>query len=281
MPKSGVRPEPIADTPPEWEILTGRFESTPAYGVLRAAGIPEFILLFTTDGGGAAATRDGWTRLGVGDALLLEPGCPHYYASREDQAPWSFYWAHFFPRAGWLDVAAWRLVGGGLRVLSVDPGSPEREATTSALARMHHVRYGHHPLRERLAMNALEEALLHLTGTQIESAPPDPRLRRVVDAVVSAPGKKHTVASMSRLAGLSASRFSHLFREQAGLTPQAFVERTRLDLAASMLRAGGRTVGEIAESLGFDSPFYFSRRFRRRFGVSPSRFPGASGAPRD
>ncbi len=53
---------------------------------------------------------------------------------------------------------------------------------------------------------------------------------------------------------------------------------TRLDRASDLLtdaRAGGISLGEIAFRCGFLDPGYFTRQFRKRFGVTPSRWRGS------
>ena len=40
----------------------------------------------------------------------------------------------------------------------------------------------------------------------------------------------------------------------------------------NMLMGGNMSVGEISEKLGFCDQFYFSRRFKKRFGLSPREY---------
>jgi len=55
-----------------------------------------------------------------------------------------------------------------------------------------------------------------------------------------------------------------------GTTPQRFAERLRLDHARHLLERTNLSVSEVAAEVGFDDPFYFSRRFKRAFGKAPS-----------
>ena len=43
-------------------------------------------------------------------------------------------------------------------------------------------------------------------------------------------------------------------------------------IKADMLRRGGYTISEVAYSVGFSTPGYFSKCFREMFGVNPSDF---------
>jgi AraC-like DNA-binding protein len=46
----------------------------------------------------------------------------------------------------------------------------------------------------------------------------------------------------------------------------------RLDRGAELLREEAGTVSEIAYAVGFNSLSYFSRRFKKHFGTSPSAY---------
>ena len=55
-------------------------------------------------------------------------------------------------------------------------------------------------------------------------------------------------------------------------TPVAFIRNIRLQRAASWLREGELTVNEIAEKAGFSSPSYFTKCFKKEFGMLPSEY---------
>ena len=71
---------------------------------------------------------------------------------------------------------------------------------------------------------------------------------------------------------LSRSRFTHLFGETFGISPYRFQLRLRLEQACELLSFSSLSVAEIADSLGFSDPLYFSRLFKRVVGVSPSEY---------
>ena len=55
-------------------------------------------------------------------------------------------------------------------------------------------------------------------------------------------------------------------------TPVAFIRSIRLRRAAALLQEGKLTVNEIAEQTGFSSPSYFTKCFKKEFGVLPSEY---------
>jgi two-component system response regulator YesN len=75
---------------------------------------------------------------------------------------------------------------------------------------------------------------------------------------------------MARLCGMSSSHFGRAFKQVYDMTFQDFVVRYRVFQAFNALKAPGANVSEIAYSVGFSDPSYFTRVFKRYVGVAPS-----------
>ncbi len=91
-------------------------------------------------------------------------------------------------------------------------------------------------------------------------------------AIHGAVAQPWTVASLARLCHLSRSGFSYRFRTVMGIGPIEYLQQWRIALAKDELRHGTRTIGEIAQSVGFQSASAFSTAFTRAVGCSPRRF---------
>ena len=69
-----------------------------------------------------------------------------------------------------------------------------------------------------------------------------------------------------------------LFQRETGATPRIYLENARMELAANLLSSGvtnkysNYSVSQVAEACGFLEPMYFSRVFKKHFGVSPSEY---------
>jgi AraC family transcriptional regulator len=99
------------------------------------------------------------------------------------------------------------------------------------------------------------------------------QLRRVEDYVESNLDRAIRIADLASLCGYSAGHFHRAFRHSCGMTPLDFVNQRRVQRAVGILQAEpGLTVVQLAERVGYTSPSYFARLFRRLVGVGPARY---------
>ncbi len=97
-------------------------------------------------------------------------------------------------------------------------------------------------------------------------------VRRALDYIEDRPNARISLDELAAAAGLSRFHFSRVFRKQIGMSPAAYVERSRLERAKVMIRLGQLALADIAYALGFADQSHFARRFRRHEGCSPSAF---------
>lgn len=68
------------------------------------------------------------------------------------------------------------------------------------------------------------------------------------------------------------STFRRHFKNIIGYSPREYILRVRLSKAKELLAFTQQSVAEVAKSVGFADPYYFSRLFRDREGIPPSLF---------
>ena len=69
---------------------------------------------------------------------------------------------------------------------------------------------------------------------------------------------------------VSVRHLERRFLADVGLSPRDYRQRLRLARARWMIEHSGRTITAIGHECGFDDSAYFSRAFRKQFGLSPS-----------
>ena len=88
-----------------------------------------------------------------------------------------------------------------------------------------------------------------------------------------------TLAEVARVCGKSSSSIVRLFREAFGHSPIEYLINLRLEKAAAMLRQSEAAISEIAMATGFGDSNYFTKMFRRKFGVSPRDYRKSARQP--
>lgn len=66
--------------------------------------------------------------------------------------------------------------------------------------------------------------------------------------------------------------FRKRFKKISGFSPKQYFLQLKINRAREMLMKPGTQVKKIAEDLGFDDPYYFSRLFHKKEGVSPEEY---------
>jgi AraC-like DNA-binding protein len=98
----------------------------------------------------------------------------------------------------------------------------------------------------------------------------DARIQRVVALIEERFDHKLSLTHMARIAGLSSSRLRHKFKSEIGVTPTVYLQTYRLHVAKALLADKGLRVKEAKAAVGISSDSYFTRQFKRAFGVTPT-----------
>ena len=113
-----------------------------------------------------------------------------------------------------------------------------------------------------------------------DSAVRDDRVHPSVDRVLEFLGQRWaeheyrppSIPELCEAAGLSQARLTRVFKDHCGKPPVRFCEALRLHDGAHRLVGSARSVGEVAEALGYETQFHFSRHLRAAHDLPPLRF---------
>lgn len=200
-----------------------------------------------------------------GRAFLLFPGC-RVEAGQNDRRPITNFAAHFLFRN-----ETGRLPRGALPFVAADvPSASEfgvrvREITAAAR------QPGPLAAREVEAMVFLAIARVWRHQCRGGSALLQ-KLDTLLDEIDAAPGRFQRVEILLARMGVSTAHLRRLFMERVGMSPISYVTRRRTERAKELLAASPLSVKEIAHSLGYEDPLYFSRQFKRWCGLSPQHW---------
>jgi len=80
------------------------------------------------------------------------------------------------------------------------------------------------------------------------------------------------VKELAKREHISYAYFRTIFKQKTGTSPNQYIIMLRLRNASLLLKQTDLSIKEIAESMGFSDQMYFSRIFKKRFGMTPKDF---------
>lgn len=98
-----------------------------------------------------------------------------------------------------------------------------------------------------------------------------PRIPEAIGIIHQHFREKIVIPRLAREIGMSESSFTRHFKTATGETPVEYMLKLRLQDAADKI-CNGMAVSEAAFSAGFSDSNYFSRVFKKKYGVSPRKF---------
>ena len=129
---------------------------------------------------------------------------------------------------------------------------------------------GHPYLQYELSSQAYR--LLTEIGRQHKINPGKLSMNALIFRIIADPTANYTLNSMAELCGVNIRTLNQKFQERFGMPPVRFVILKRLEYARKLLLSESFPVKQIAEECGYRNPAFFSREFKRHFGVSPNHF---------
>ncbi len=81
-----------------------------------------------------------------------------------------------------------------------------------------------------------------------------------------------SVASLARHFGYGEKYFNEYFKRRASTTPNRFITEQRLRYASTLLAGTSKKIAAVAEETGFSEDNYFSKVFKRHYGISPAAY---------
>ncbi|NIA21020.1 MAG: AraC family transcriptional regulator [Anaerolineaceae bacterium] len=81
-----------------------------------------------------------------------------------------------------------------------------------------------------------------------------------------------TLAQVAHHVALSPNYLAGLFKQQFGRTIIDFLTEVRIETAKQLLEQGDTKISVIAEKVGYNSPYYFSRAFKKVVKCSPKAY---------
>lgn len=218
----------------------------------------------------ASALGSDWIETGPHSLFLARPDSPYRTRMAPGSRHWQGSWLLFTPRAEWEALLQWPEPLPGIGLIAAADAPDRRELQRAAQAAVERFR-SPSPHAALQAMHALEELLLRadVSNPSARQARLDPRVCKAAALLAQDLDQPLDLAAVAAELQISPSRLAHRFRAEIGEAPMRYRERLRLQQAQQLLLGTGMSIAAIAEAVGYQCPFHFSKRFKHVLGLAP------------
>ncbi|NQV36028.1 MAG: helix-turn-helix transcriptional regulator [Phycisphaeraceae bacterium] len=252
-------------------IVCGGYEAcAPDFDIHRTA-YPYWFVKYTIAGKGTLETEKRSYELKPGTLSGFEPGTSHHYRSNGKDPL-----VHIFVT----------LVGEACRdlftksslrthcVLRVE----EPQETQAMFERLLRVGLQKPPHAHEICCHCLHVAVLFQTSIASQTHQHSPQTLRTYEkckqCIDTRFSSLESVCDVASVCGVSVRYMSSLFKQYGAVTPSHYLMRLKLNKAANLLHTTDMSIKDIAQSVGFDDPYHFSRNFKQCHGQSPRQYRG-------
>lgn len=97
----------------------------------------------------------------------------------------------------------------------------------------------------------------------------DENMMKALKVIHEKPEHSWSVESLAEASGLSRAAFAQKFKQSTGDTPAHYLAKVRMQKAMQYFRTGSYNIEQVAEAVGYQDSFVFSKIFKRLQGISP------------
>lgn len=102
------------------------------------------------------------------------------------------------------------------------------------------------------------------------------RIKNILSFVHKNYNKQITLNNISKVVNLSERECLRCFKNTLGISPIQYILKYKVSIAAKMLSETKDSITIISDTVGFDSPSYFSKIFKRFIGITPTQYRNKS-----
>ena len=237
----------------------------------RWKGIAQYILIYCIDGKGWISINGKNVPVTANQYFIIPANTPHAYAS-ENTDPWSIYWIHFAgDRAeDFLDTSD--------KALNIMPSHISRiddriQLFDEIFLNLEMGYSKENIIYANICLSHFLASFRYLSQyRQIRKTQEKDMVETSIHYMKSHANEKLTLKKLAEQAKLSSSHFSMVFKQKTGMPPLEYLIHLRIQQACQLLDHSEFKVNEIAQQIGYEDPYYFSRIFSKIMGIAPREY---------
>lgn len=238
----------------------------------RLDGADDAIIFFCQEGQGTICiyVNGHWEKIAIHpfSIFCIPPKVPHYYYSN-DVNPWSIIWIHFSsPLIEKLPIKTY--------TLAFMSDGQKREILETSLIELFSMDQKNYNLENAIFIANLLRHVLITSYYYFDTSHSNQKIDYILTACIQYMTQHlHeliTLENLSQKFNVSTSYLNKIFKKETGKSPVSFFIKLRMDEACKLLRISKLKINEIANELGYDDPYYFSRLFKKYNNLSPKDY---------
>lgn len=233
----------------------------------------QYVLIYFIDGCGWFEVEGIKQKVVANQFFILPKDKAHHYGSFLENS-WTIYWIHFDG-----EKAAYFAEGFD------KPRHIHPEKNSRIEDRLELFEEIYATLKNGYSKNNLDYSIsslfhflgsLKFLGAYRESIFTNQHTRDIVDEAIHFMRdnihKRLMLKEIAAFTGYSASHFTALFQRKTGYAPLTYFTQLKMQQACHYLDFSDMKIAQIAATVGFEDPLYFSRMFTKTMGKSPSNY---------
>ncbi len=227
----------------------------------KAISPPYTRLYYTVEGEGEIESEEGKTVLTAGKLYLIPAGYTFSYRCENSMRQLYF---HVILN----DLSGNDLLRGINRVLSLETDSEHLEKLLS----LYHDKDG---ISLKLLKAYIQADIFFALKTEkvnLSAKEPSECVKKALAYISDNLSVSLTVSEVAKNIFVSSDNLSHRFKTEMGESVGKYIDGLILYKAEQLLSGSDLSLSQISAELGFYDQFYFSRRFKEKFSVSPLKY---------
>jgi len=237
--------------------------------------LQEYQINYITDGAGVLETHDGVFQLKKGSLFILKPGMWHRY--KPDDAK------------GWVENYIGFNGGIAVKIFNNDifkASSPvrqlgEREELVDTFIKIFDLTRNEVPGFQQIAAGLIMKMAGYLAAFEKQKGFSGNRVEKIIGNARFAMQNNLTgeldIRQLARDNNVGYAYFRKMFKKYMGVSPLRYHLNLRIMRSRELLLTSDKSINEISDELGFTSVYYFSRLFKNKTGLSPTKFRKQNG----
>lgn len=237
----------------------------------RKHGCEQYILIYCIIGEGWFSVKGKTYKVKANQFFILPQKTGHQYGANKNN-PWTIYWVHFTGYSA-KDYFHYLMDNQSLAPKMVIP-SDERNLLFDEIIRYASIIKNIDAVI--YANNCLYNFLASFKNTIYANTEINRKQSSTIDACIDLMkenlDKNLNLFELSQMMNISISHLSALFKEKMHDSPYNYYIFLKVQRACYLLWNTPKNIKTIAEELGYEDPYHFSRVFKNMMGMAPKHF---------